>query len=150
MKNNLCFKEFSFFLFVFFNRVQVWQKKKITYFWNISKPPLQPLGFLGCQKNVWATLGSIVIKWAANKVTVRPAKTHPPSLISLHSALSGKLRTQCFFMRTAKPDQTGRTPRLIWVFDGARHFVGFVMLRLICERYIITYRHPCAQIIWSW
>ena len=31
-------------------------------------------------------------------------------------------------MRTAKTDQTGRMPRLIWVFAGRTyHFVGFVM-----------------------
>ena len=30
-------------------------------------------------------------------------------------------------------DQTGRMPRLIWVFAGRKgHFVGFVMRRLIC------------------
>ena len=35
-------------------------------------------------------------------------------------------------MRTAKTDQTGRRPRLIWVFAGRTgHFVGFVMRRLI-------------------
>ena len=33
--------------------------------------------------------------------------------------------------RTAKTDQTGKIPRLIWVFAGHRgYFVGFVMLRL--------------------
>ena len=33
---------------------------------------------------------------------------------------------------TAKTDQTGRMPRLIWVFAGCTcHFVGFVMLWLI-------------------
>ena len=33
--------------------------------------------------------------------------------------------------RTAKTDQTGRTPRLIWVFAGRTcHFVGFVISRL--------------------
>ena len=31
-------------------------------------------------------------------------------------------------------DQTGRMPRLIWVFAGRTHsFVGFVMSRLICD-----------------
>ena len=35
-------------------------------------------------------------------------------------------------MRTAKTDQMGRMPRLIWVFAGRTcHFVGFVMKRLI-------------------
>ena len=32
-------------------------------------------------------------------------------------------------------DQTGRMPRLIWVFTGRRcHFVGFVMLQLRCDQ----------------
>ena len=56
-------------------------------------------------------------------MSVRPAKIqislgYPPCLISLRYALSGKLRTQAFFMRTAKTDQTGRMPRLIRVFVG--------------------------------
>ena len=41
-------------------------------------------------------------------------------------------RTQCFFMRTAKTVQSGRMPRLIWVFAGRTdHFVGFVVFWLI-------------------
>ena len=35
-------------------------------------------------------------------------------------------------MGTANSDQTGRMPRLIWVFAGSTcHFVGFVMIWLI-------------------
>ena len=35
-------------------------------------------------------------------------------------------------MRTANSDQTGRMPRLIWVFaQHTGHFVGFVMQQLI-------------------
>ena len=54
---------------------------------------------------------------------------HLPSLISLHCALSGYLRTQAFFMWTAKAlIRLGRCPG--WsVFAGCIcHFVGFVML----------------------
>ena len=43
---------------------------------------------------------------------------YPPSLISLRCALNGQLRAQAFFMRTAKTDQFGRMPRLIWVIAG--------------------------------
>ena len=40
-----------------------------------------------------------------------------------------------FFMRKMKTDQTGRTPRLIWVFAGCTgHFVGFVMWQLTLIR----------------
>ena len=44
-------------------------------------------------------------------------------------------------------DQTGRMPRLIWVFAGCTgHFVGFVVLRLksiisICINSYLIYRH---------
>ena len=34
-------------------------------------------------------------------------------------------------MQTAKTDQTGWMPRLIWIFAGCSHFVGFVVRRLI-------------------
>ena len=41
-------------------------------------------------------------------------------------------RTKIPTERTAKTDQTGRMPRLIWVFAGRTdHFLGFVMRRLI-------------------
>ena len=40
-------------------------------------------------------------------------------------------KDQAFFMRSVKTAQTGRMPRLIWVFAGRSHFVGFVMRRLI-------------------
>ena len=59
-----------------------------------------------------------------NKMGVRPAKTQ----ISLgmrpvwsESSLCAQWVAkdpECFFMRTAKTDQTGRMPRLIWVFAG--------------------------------
>ena len=63
---------------------------------------------------------------------------HSPSLISLRCALIGKPRTQCFFVRTAKTDQTGRMPRLIWVFsDRTGHFVGFVMRFLKCNTWTL-------------
>ena len=43
-------------------------------------------------------------------------------------ALNGWLRTQAYFMRTAKTDQTGQMPRLIWVFAG-HTFILFVLLK---------------------
>ena len=50
---------------------------------------------------------------------------------SLRCALNGKLRAQAFFMQTAKTDQTGWMPRMIWVFAGRTSFCLFVMHRLI-------------------
>ena len=71
-----------------------------------------------------------------NKMSVRPAKTQirlggsawasVQSDQSLRPALTGYLRTQSFFMRTAKTDQTGQMPRLIWVFAG-RTFILLVL-----------------------
>ena len=74
-----------------------------------------------------------------NKMAVRPANTQ----ISLgirpvwsESSLSawrklGSLATQ--WVQSKDSDQTGRIPRLIWVFAGRTcHFVGFVTMRLIC------------------
>ena len=73
---------------------------------------------------------------------VRPAKTQ----ISLgtrpvwsESSLStwrklGSLATH--WAHSEGSDQTGRMPRLIWVFAGRKgHYVGFVMRRLILTRY---------------
>ena len=57
---------------------------------------------------------------------------HPPSLIRVFAVPSMGMRAQCFFMRTAKTDQTGRMHRLICVFTGRNgHFVDFVMWRLM-------------------
>ena len=57
-----------------------------------------------------------------NKVTVCPAKTR----ISL-----GILRTQAFFLRTAKTDQTGQMPDDLCLCWAHSHFISFVMRRLI-------------------
>ena len=50
-------------------------------------------------------------------------------------------------------DQTGRMPRLIWVFAGCTcHFVGFVMRRLILlseMEHHKTYKITCICAVWS-
>ena len=68
---------------------------------------------------------------------VRPAKIQ----ISLgicrvwsESSLSiwRKLRSlTTYWAHSEDSDQSGRMPRLIWVFDGSSHFVGFVTRQLI-------------------
>ena len=50
---------------------------------------------------------------------------HLPSLMREFAVPFGKLRTQCFFMRTGKTDQTGQMPRLIWVCWAHRSFCWF-------------------------
>ena len=86
-----------------------------------------------------------------SKMTCAPSKDsdqpgNPPSLISLHCALNGQLRTKDFFMQRAKTDQNRRMPRLIFVFAWRTgHFIGFVMLRLTCsQRFGSLYeaKHP--------
>ena len=63
-----------------------------------------------------------------NKMTVRPAKTQ----ISLLSAWRKLGSLAIHWAHSEDSDQTGRMPRLIWVFAGRTcHFVGFVMKRLI-------------------
>ena len=43
-------------------------------------------------------------------------------------------------------DQTGRMPRLIWVFAGRKvHFVGFVMRQLICWTLFCMLKPPCSN-----
>ena len=72
-----------------------------------------------------------------NKMTVRPAKTQVS--LGIRPIWSEPLlcaqwvaQGPSFFMRTAKTDQTGWMPRLIWVFAGRTcHFVGFVTRRSI-------------------
>ena len=50
-------------------------------------------------------------------------------------------------MRTAKTDQTGWMPRLIWVFAGRTgYFVGFVMRQLKTNRLFCWFCHAAAQI----
>ena len=86
------------------------------------------------------------IKWH-----VRPAKTQ----ISLgirrvwsESSLSawrnlGSLATH--WAHSEDSDQTGRMPRLIWVFAGRTcHFVGFVMRWLICWYLLVV---TCAEVV---
>ena len=55
-------------------------------------------------------------KWMCAQRRLRSAWASAQSDQSLRCALNGLLRTQAFFMQTAKTDQTGRMPRLIWVF----------------------------------
>ena len=66
------------------------------------------------------------------KMTLRPAKTQ----ISLGIRCAQWVAEDAMFLHadSEDSDQTGRTPRLIWVFDGRTwHFVGFVMRRLNCS-----------------
>ena len=78
-----------------------------------------------------------------NKMTVHPAKTQ----ISLGIRLVWSESSLCsqwvvkgpmfLHVESEYSVQTGRMPRLIWVFAGRTcHFVGFVMRRLISDRQV--------------
>ena len=71
-----------------------------------------------------------------NKMCVRPAKNQIS--LGIHPVWSESLLCAQWvakdpsFLHADSEDsgQTGRMPRLIWVFAGCSHFVGFVMSRL--------------------
>ena len=79
-----------------------------------------------------------------NNITVRRAKTQislgirPVWSESLLSALRKLGALASRWAHSKDSDQTGRMPRLIWVFAGRRHFVSFVMRRLICDKICIN------------
>ena len=73
-----------------------------------------------------------------NKVSVRPVKTQislgirPVRSESSQSAWRNIRSLATHWAHSEDSDQTGRMPRLIWVFAGLNHFVDFVMSWLIC------------------
>ena len=76
-----------------------------------------------------------------NKMTLRPAKTQINLGIrpvwSESSLCTQWLAKEPSFLdaESEDSDQTGRMPRLIWVFTGRTdHFVGFVMRWLKCYK----------------
>ena len=100
-----------------------------------------------------------------NKISCVPSEDsdqprHPPRLNSLLCVLNGKLRTQGFFMRTAKTDQFGRdqsghSPRLIWVFAECTSFCWFcrAVAQMMCsskDSNHPAYLHVCRQISLHW
>ena len=86
-----------------------------------------------------------------NKTTVRPAKTQislgiRPVWSEFSLCTQWVAKDPSFLQADSEDsDQSGRMPRLIWVFAGCTcHFVGFVMRRLICaskQSYHSSIRH---------
>ena len=91
-----------------------------------------------------------------NKVTVCPTKT-PISLgirpVWSESSLSAWRKLRPLGTHSAHSedsDQTGRMPRLIWVFAGRTcHFVGFVMRRLILSVHIQPWQNSLLMHQWA-
>ena len=78
-------------------------------------------------------------KWhvcrAKTQISLGIRQVWSESLLSAWREL-GSLATQ--WVHSEDTDQTGRMPRLIWVFAGCTcHFVGFVTRRLICFSCIV-------------
>ena len=65
-------------------------------------------------------------KWLCAQRRLRSAWTSAQSDQSLRCALNVQLRTRAFLMWTGKTGQTGRMPRLIWVFAW-RTLILFVL-----------------------
>ena len=95
-------------------------------------------------------MSSCTTKWhAPNKDSDQPE--YPPSLIRDFTVCMKKpwdLAIQ--WVHSKDSDQTGRTPRLIWVFAGRiGHFIGFVVQRL--KSYLLDYCRETDQVgIWWW
>ena len=95
-----------------------------------------------------------------NKMTVRPAKT--PISLGIHPVWSESslctlwvAKDSSFLHADSEDfDQTGRMPRLIWIFAGRTyHFVGFVMRWLTCTNNtsVVTYsQHIKKSSLLSW
>ena len=89
-----------------------------------------------------------------NKMICLPSEdSDQPGHQSLRSAMKTVAEEPMFLHVDSKDsDQTGRMPRLIWVFAGRTcHFVGFVMRRLISylpsliRVFIVRMKIACAQ-----
>ena len=88
-----------------------------------------------------------------NKMACAPCENsdqpgHQPSLISLHCPDEESLDLKLPIERTANSDQTGRMPRLIWVFAGCTcHFV-MRWLILLCY-YLVNVRFHASKSPWK-
>ena len=126
-----------------FHEIQVRLKRKSVTFWMTSRQHSynhRLISHGGCHGTLHVSYSMTKLK----KWPVHPANTQislgicPGWSESLLCA-QWELRTQAFFMRTAKTDQTGWMPRLIPVFAGRTcHFVGSVMRQLISCSGIIS------------
>ena len=121
-------------------------KKKIKYFsFDVTKQYFEAelkLFFFddtaSYQNDSWASA------WQNQQNDLCASKDSPQSDQGLRWALTGKLRTQAFFMWTAKT--LIRLPSLIWVFAGRTgHFVGFVMLWLNVKIVIKDNENCCSR-----
>ena len=80
---------------------------------------------------------------------LRSAWASAQSYQSIHCQHEDTLGPLLIIECTVKTDQTGRMPRLIWVFSGHPcHFVGFVVLQLILSYFVLFLIFSCCQ-IWS-
>ena len=101
-------------------------------------------------RHFWTNYPLVILKWAASWLNqlndLAPSKDsdqpgHPPSLIKSSLCSHWVAEDPSFLHADSEDsDQTGRMPRLIWVFAGRTcHFVGFVMRRLNYPLVILKY-----------
>ena len=103
---------------------------------NLSQRMTKPSKWHVRPTKTWISLGIRPV-WSESSLCAR--------------APSGWLRTHSFFMLDSEDsDQTGRMPRLIWVFAGCIcRFVGFVMRWVICFKtfYLVPKTHALSYIL---
>ena len=88
--------------------------------------------FLGGTYSIWAASWQNQRNGMCAQRRLRSAWASAKSDQSLRCALCVAKDPRCRHADSEDSDQTGRMPRLIWVFAGRTgHFVGFVMRRLI-------------------
>ena len=105
--------------------------------------------------------------YKTNKMAIAPSEdtdqpVHPPSLIWSESLLSAWRNigfSATHWAHCEDSDQTGRMPKLIWVFAGHKgHFVRFVMRWLTFRKCILIFAsglrnkphfwRPCSLALW--
>ena len=89
---------------------------------------------------IWAASSQNPTKWplCPAKTLINPGIRPVWSMSSLSTSSVGPLTT--YWVHSEGSDQTGRMPRLIWVFAGRTYnFVGFVTWRLIWKSKIKNY-----------
>ena len=128
-----------------------WQFLPGEYRKNKSLAKLNRFTALGCPF-IWLMFRFEPRHDKTNEMTVRPVKTQ----ISLGILPVWSESSLCAQWEAKDPsflhadsedsDQTGRMPRLIWVFAGGTcHFVGFVMRWLICDLLLCLIRDVVTQ-----
>ena len=87
------------------------------------------------ESNIQMHLSRLMTKWHVHPVKTKMSLGIRPVWSKSSQCAQWEVKDPSFLHADSEDsDQTGRMPRLIWVFAGRTcHFVGFVMRRLICS-----------------